>query len=437
MKDLREAAKRIFLRTLELLDLERIIKERIEVVDGTLIIGGEQIPLSDHKEIVLIGFGKASIRMGAAVEAILKEHIIRGILVTNRRSSIKVKSRVVVAGHPIPNANSFNAGKEILEMVRSCEKDSLIMFLISGGGSSLVELPFSDEVKLEEIKDLNRILINCGATIGEINVLRKHLSLIKGGRLGFQARGCRSIALYVSDVNEDDLRSIASNPLLPDEASLEEFFRIIEKYNLLTALPYSIYRAVSEGRIPEVPKAWDREGQVAFPLLLLQNSDALEIAAKVAKERGFEVEIDYSQAEGDYRSVSENQIRLMSNLRNTRPNKSICLISGGEVSCPVQGQGSGGRNQEYVLYSASQLAISGIDEAAVFSCGTDGVDGNSFATGAVADPETIRNAERLGLSVSQYLRTNDSHSFFREMGGMVVSGPTENNVRDIRIMLAR
>ena len=437
MRDLKQEAKRIYLKTVTRLNLETVIKEKLKVVDETLTIDGQEVRLSDYREVVLVGFGKASIRMGAVLEGILKRHVKRGLLVTNRRSSIRVNSQVIVAGHPLPDANSFKAGQEVLEIVRSCEGDSLIIFLISGGGSSLIEVPLLDQVTPEDFKDFNRVLINCGATIGEINVLRKHLSLIKGGRLGFQARGCKSIALYLSDVNAGDLRSIASNPLLPDEVTLEEFFRLIDKYKLIDRLPASISSAVKEERIPEVPTRWDAEGQTALCVLLLENKDAIETAATIASDEGYVVEIDYSQSEGDYRQIADDLIERLLNLRRDNTQTRLCLISGGEVSCPVYGNGLGGRNQEFVLYSAAQLAISGFEATVVLSCGTDGIDGNSFATGAVADPQMIWNAERRGLDVTQFLETNDTHSFFQEMGGMVVTGSTENNVRDIRILLAR
>jgi glycerate-2-kinase len=436
MKDLKEQAKSIFFRTLNSLDLDNIIRERIKVENETLFIGAEQVPLSSFQEVILVGFGKASVRMGSVIEAILKDYFTRGLLVTNRRSNTKVKSQIIVAGHPLPNASSFRAGQEVVDLIRSCRSDSLIIFLISGGGSSLVEAPVSDEVTPEEIRELNRILINCGASIREINVLRKHLSMIKGGRLGLLTGGRHSIALYVSDVNEGDIRSIASNPLLPDEISLEDFYGIIEKYQLLADLPDFIYKAVIEKRVPQIPNADDLAGQSILPLLLLENKDALNAAARIAREDGFEVEIEFSQAEGDYREIADRLTRRVFDLRRAQPGRGICLLSGGEVSCPVQGDGLGGRNQEFVLYSAAQLALSGFEEAAVLSCGTDGIDGNSFATGAVADSEMIKNAERLGLVASDFLRRNDSHSFFQKMGGMVVSGPTENNVRDIRVLLA-
>jgi glycerate-2-kinase len=437
MKDLKEAAKRIYLRTVNRLDIETVIREKIKVEDDTLIVGGERVSLLNFKEVVLVGFGKASIRMGAAIEKIVGTHIKKGILVTNRRSNIRVNSQVIVAAHPLPDANSFWAGEEILKVIRSCDSDTLIIFLISGGGSSLVEAPLLDQVTAEDFKDLNYVLVNSGATIREINVLRKHLSLIKGGRLGFLAKECKCIALYVSDVNEGDLRSIASNPLLPDEVTLEEFFDIIDRYKLIDKLPVAISRAIIDKQIPEVPGGWGLDAQAPLCLLLLENKNAIEVAARMARGEGYLTEIDSNQPEGNYQEIADNLIEHLLELRSENPHERLCIISGGEVSCAVHGNGLGGRNQEFVLYSAAQLAISGFEATAVLSCGTDGIDGNSFATGAVADPQMIKEAKRRGLDVPQFLRTNDSHSFFQEMGGMVVTGPTENNVRDIRILLAQ
>jgi glycerate 2-kinase len=437
MKDLKEIAKRIYLRTIKCLDLETVIREKIKVADDVLMVGAEQLNLSRFREVVLIGFGKASISMGASIERILGNHIKKGILVTNRRPDIRVNSRVVIAGHPLPDASSFKAGEEILKIVRSCERDSLIIFLISGGGSSLVESPLLEQVTGDDLRDFNRLLVNSGATIKEINVLRKHLSLIKGGRLGLLAKDSRCVALYLSDVNEGDLRSIASNPLLPDQVTREEFFELVDKYKLLDKLPASISRAIIEKQIPEVPGRWLAEDRPRDYLLLLENKDAIEIAARLAREEGYLVRTDANDAEGNYKEVADELIKRLRGLQSESPHARLSVISGGEVSCPVHGEGLGGRNQEFVLYSAAQLAISGFEKAAVLSCGTDGIDGNSFATGAVADPQMIWNAERRGLDVTQFFRANDSHSFFQYMGGMVVTGPTGNNVRDIRIMLAQ
>jgi glycerate-2-kinase len=436
MADLKETAKRVFLRTLGNIEPGSVIQQKLQVDGDTLIIAGEQIALDAFKEVVLIGMGKASVKMGAAVEALLGDRIKRGILVTDRRSSTRVRSEIIVAGHPLPDANSLRAAEKISELVQSCGDDALIIFLISGGGSSLVELPLSNRISLDDLRLTNQLLVNCGASIRDINVVRKNLSQIKGGRLGYLARNSRCVALYLSDVNPGDIRSIASNPLLLDEAGAEDFFEVVNRFDLMDKLPRSVVDAVR--RENPFGFASDREWTEPVAVLLLDNSNAVQAAAELTAEYGFRVEVDADLIEGDYKWIADRSIDHLLRLRSSFPGARVCVISGGEVSCTVRGNGIGGRNQEFVLYSAARLASSGIREgAAVLSCGTDGIDGNSKAAGAVADAELVIEAARLSVGASAFISGNDSHSFFKKMGGLVVTGPTGNNVRDLRILMAQ
>ncbi len=435
MKNLKEEAKQIFLATLKALDLKLLINNKLKLNDGILYLGNDSIDLEDFKEIVLIGFGKASLTIGAALEEMLGDRVTRGILVCDRQQKLKLKSEVIIAGHPLPDQNSLLAGKKILEILQTTTSDSLIIFVITGGGSATVEQTISDDVSLEDLRDLNRLLVNCGATIREINIVRKHLSQIKGGRLGYLARKSSSIALFLSDVNPGDIRSIASNPLLPDEVKLEDFLDILEKYGLEEKLPSSIRNLLGKGEIPVLPGAWSNEKK-SINLLLADNLDAIAAAARIAKARGFEVETDSRFTEGDYKRVSRELIKSLLAMKERFPDRPICLVSGGEVSCPVTGDGEGGRNQEFVLYTALKLSELAGGKIAVLSCGTDGIDGNSTATGAVADSELIKEADARGIDARDFLARNDSHSFFKAMGGLVYTGPTGNNVRDVRIFLA-
>jgi glycerate 2-kinase len=437
MTDLKEEARNIFLNTLKEIDLEQIISRKVKVSGETLFISDQAINLSDYKEIVLIGFGKASLKMGAAFEKLLGDRLTRGILVADKGHAVNVKSEVIIASHPVPDGNSLRAGGRIMRLADSCGEDSLIIFLVSGGGSALVESPLVPEIGLEDLSAMNRTLVGCGATIREINVVRKHFSGVKGGRLGYIARKCASVALYVSDVNPGDLRSVASNPLLPDDATLDEFLYVIRKHGLAGKLPEPMRTLLESGKIPELPRDWTGEGKKGVRLLLLDNTDCLRAAADLAESRGFLVEVDYGQMEGPYEDVAWELIERLKDFAGRFAGRRVCLISGGEVSCPVRGDGAGGRNQEFVLYSATRLAeLKEEFNAAVLSCGTDGIDGNSNAAGAVADANTIRSARRAGLDVEDYLRRSDSHSFFNLAGGLILTGPTGNNVRDIRVLLA-
>jgi glycerate 2-kinase len=435
MPDLKELATHIFLESLRAIEPGSKINEKLRMDGDVLRIGGDQIALDRYREVVLIGMGKASMKMGAAVEALLGDRIKRGILVTNHRFNFNVRSEVMVAGHPLPDAESLRAGQQIVALVQSCSADSLILFLISGGASALVELPLSPEVSLEDLRTTNQVLIGCGASIHEINIVRKCLSKIKGGRLGHLARRSMKVGLYVSDVNPGDIRSIASNPLL-SEASGRAFFEVIDKYKLNERLPVSVVRAVNRENLFRFEGDGNAADENLLTVLLMDNADALHAAADVARKLGFHTEVDCDLMEGDYVSVANESIKRLLNLR-ARVDGPVCVISGGEVSCPVRGLGVGGRNQEFVLYSAVRLAHLGIGEGAVvLSCGTDGIDGNSPAAGAVADGNSTARAEQLGADASTYIRANDSHTFFKKMGGLVVTGPTGNNVRDVRVLMA-
>jgi glycerate 2-kinase len=438
MIDLKEAAKRVFLGTLKAIELDSVIKQKLRVDGDTLTLGGEQISLDDFTEVVLIGIGKASLKMGAAVETLLGDRVKRGILVTDRRSSTKVRCDILVAGHPLPDANSLIAGERIVELVRSCGDDALIIFLISGGGSSLVELPLSGSISLEDLRVTNRVLVGCGATIREMNIVRKSLSRIKGGRLGRLAQNSKCVGLYLSDVNPGDLRSIASNPLLPEEVGDEESLDVVNRLNLMDKLPDSVVTVIQQESFYRFSGDWSTAESRSLTTLLLDNSNAIQAAAELARQLGFRVEVDSDLIEGEYRTVADQSVDHLLNLKSLFPHDRVCVISGGEVSCSVRGDGIGGRNQEFVLYSAARLACAGIGEGAtVLSCGTDGIDGNSKAAGAVADAELVIKAARHGADASIFINSNDSHSFFKTAGGLVVTGPSGNNVRDLRILMAQ
>jgi glycerate-2-kinase len=438
MKDLKEAAKRVFLSTLNAIEPDTVIRQSLRVDRGILRVRGEEIHLGDFTEILLIGIGKASLKMGASVENLLGDRIKRGILVTDRRTNLSVRSEVVVAGHPLPDANSLIAGEKIVKLVESAGDAALVLFLISGGGSSLVEMPVSTSITLEDLRSTNQVLIGCGASIRQINNIRKSLSRIKGGQLGYLAKTSRCVGLYLSDVNPGDLHSIASNPLLPEEVEEEAVHDVVNRFKLAKRIPLSVVRAIE--RLPLNNVASGKDWGVTQPLavVLLDNSHAIHAAAHLAKQLGFRVEVDADLIDGEYRPVADRSIEHLLRLRSSYPDECVCVISGGEVSCPVRGNGIGGRNQEFVLYSAARLAGLGVNEQiAVLSCGTDGIDGNSDAAGAVADAGLVIRAKRQGSDASIFLSDNDSHTFFKKTGGLVVTGPTGNNVRDLRILMTQ
>jgi glycerate 2-kinase len=437
MKDLKQEARFILLNSLKKIDVQSLIKEKVQLKDGILQFGDRVIQLADFEEILLIGFGKASIGMGLAIESLLTDKIKRGILVTNCQSHQSLTSEVLLAGHPTPDANSLLAARKILSALEASTEKTLVIFLISGGGSTLVELPLQG-ITLEELQQLNRVLVGCGATIQEINVVRKRLSQIKGGKLGLKTKNLQSIAIYLSDVNQGDLSSLASGPLFANDASPELFNTIIEKYRLLEKVPPPIASILQAEMASE---SLNREPQVQpniEQLLLLENTDLLKIAADIAQSRGFNVEICADLVEGKYQEIALELMRRLSVLQKRFPNQAVCLLSGGEVNCPVQGKGIGGRNQEFVLYSATRFSeLSNNTEVLVLSCGTDGIDGVSCAAGAILSNIDFYQGNQLEHKASGFIEQNDSHSFLKQSGGLLVLGPTGNNVRDIRMLLAR
>jgi len=432
MTDLRELAKRIYLETLQATEPDRLIRDRILLINDHLIFDENKVDLDRFDEVVLIGIGKASLKMGAAVEGILGDRISRGVLVTDRRSNTRVRSEVLVAGHPLPDAQSLAAGQKISQVLSACNARSLIVFLISGGGSALVELPSSPAISLEDLRLTNAVLTRCGASIREINIVRKSFSRIKGGGLGLVAGDSTKVGLFLSDVNSGDIRSIASNPLLPEEISEADLLEVMDRFDLRSKLPKSVLSAITEygfaGR--KVPKS------NLTTLMLADNSSALAAAAAYAKSLDFEVKVVSDFVEGEYQTIAEDLIDRLLHLKAEFRGQGVCIVSGGEVACEVRGGGIGGRNQEFVLYSAARLASLGVEDTAVLSCGTDGIDGNSSAAGAVLDAKSVTEAARQGLDASTFISDNDSHSFFKSTGGLVITGPSGNNIRDLRLFVA-
>ncbi|HKV39457.1 MAG TPA: DUF4147 domain-containing protein [Blastocatellia bacterium] len=460
MNDAATCAVSIFLKTLAVLDPGALLKQSVSVRGDRLWIGNQELLLGRFDEILIIGFGKAALTMGRGLEEVLEEGLgdhlrwkrdgarkgqgeaspdrewelgIRGLLVVDRGAASGLRCDVIVAGHPVPDGNSLIAGRRIVELVKEAGESSLIIFLISGGGSSLVEVPICPEISLDDLRRLNRLLVGCGATIREINVIRKHLSCLKGGRLGATAGKATGVAICVSDVNAGDIRSLASNPLLPDDATLAEFYEIVRRFGLQKALPDSISALIESGGVAPLEAGNDRVSM----LELSNNELALRSAAEVASNMGFLVQVADDLVEGDYKSIAAGMIERFTELVKLNPATPLCLISGGEVSCPVHGDGAGGRNQEFVLYSAVKLAeVLPGHPVCILSSGTDGIDGNSPAAGAVAPPGLIESAYRLGVDPRVFLDRNDSFSFFRKIGGNIITGSTGNNVRDIRLLLS-
>jgi hydroxypyruvate reductase len=435
--DFRNIALEIFHRTLAGIEVESVVRASARLNGDQLLVGEEELELAQFKRIVVIAIGKASVPMARAIENIPGGRISDGVVATNAVVGHLPQSLpVLIGGHPLPNAGSLEAAARALEILRGNDaEETLALFLISGGGSALFERPIDPRVTLDDLQAINRVLVGCGAVIGEMNVVRRFLSAVKGGRLAAAAPRSRQVSLYVSDVNGDDLSTVSSGPTLPGAITRSDFDRIVARYDLLNKFPAHVSALISTGSLPDLPRAGDENSRRSHHLLL-DNRKALIEAGRIAEsDFGCVVEIAHDLVEGDVETMMLTHIERLVALRHRHAGKTVCLLSGGEVVCPVRGDGQGGRNQEFVLRAAIHLHQRGLSNVVVLSAGTDGIDGNSPADGAIADSDTLRRAEAKGLSAERHLQNSDSFNFFDKLGDAIITGPTGNNVRDLRILI--
>jgi hydroxypyruvate reductase len=438
--NLRDIALEIFHRALAAIDVESVVRASVRMDADRFLIGDNEVDLSRFKRVVVIAVGKASVPMAQAVEDSLRGRIADGLVVTNALIGQSPRLLpVIVGGHPLPNAGSLDASSKALKILRANDsEETLILFLISGGGSALFELPIDVAITLDDLQAVNRALVGCGALISEINVVRRFLSAVKGGRLAAAAPRSRQISLYVSDVNSDDLSTVSSGPTLPSAATRADFAHVVERYDLLNKFPARVSALIAGGGLPDLPRANAEDAGLRSHHLLLDNRRALIEAKRIAEsDFGCVVEIAGDLVEGDVEMMTLTHIERVVAMSHRHPGKTVCLLSGGEAICPVRGDGQGGRNQEFALRSAIHLYQRGLSDIVVLSGGTDGIDGNSQAAGAIADSDTLRRAEEKSVSAERSLQNSDSFNFFNAIGDAIITGPTGNNVRDVRILLAR
>jgi hydroxypyruvate reductase len=320
-----------------------------------------------------------------------------------------------------------------LELLSDLKKYYLVIYLLSGGGSALCEKPVTEEISLEDSRAFFRLLVTCGANIVEMNVLRKHFSAVKGGRLAQTASPARQMTLYISDVPVDKPSTVASGPTMPDESSVEDCYEIVERLGLLDKLPAPMRSIFHDRRIPETPKPGDEIFRNSSWHCLLDNQAGLDLLRAEADRQGWVVDQDLSVDDTPLEQAADRLLARLENLRTQNPGRTVALLTGGELSWPVTGDGRGGRNQAFVLDCARKIAGRNI---AVVSAGTDGIDGNSEAAGAVADGTTLDRAAKLGLDAADFQNRSDSYRFFEALDDLIVTGPSGNNVRDLRLLVA-
>jgi glycerate 2-kinase len=429
----------IFRAGLEAVDPREAVKRVLRIAGDNLWVGERSYRLKDFKRIVVVGAGKAGAPMAQAVEGVLGGRLEKGLIVVKYGYTAQLERvRIVEGGHPIPDEAGQRGARELLEIVKGLGEADLILCLISGGGSALLPAPV-EGVGLAEKQETTKILLASGATIHEINTIRKHLSRIKGGWLAKAAAPATMITLILSDAIGDDLDVIASGPTVGDRSTFADCTRVIEKYSLTSQIPPSVLnhlRAGEAGRAEETPKPDDPVFRKGFNLIVGSNMQCLEAAAHKAQGIGYQTLILSSLVEGETRDVATVHGAILKEiLRSGRPlAPPACIISGGETTVTIRGKGKGGRNQEFAL--ACGMEIAGWEGAAVFSAGTDGTDGPTDAAGAFADWQMVERAQDMGLDPNAALQENDSYPFFERLGDLIITGPTNTNVMDVRILIA-
>lgn len=437
-KRLKQLARKIFDAGLAAVDPAACIQNNIEVSPGILEVCDIRFPLEGINHIFLVGIGKASAAMAFAVEEILGNRIHKGVVVTKYGHGLDLKvCEVLEAGHPIPDANGVMAADRIIEMVSQAGSDDLIICLVSGGGSALVPAP-AQGIPLEAKQETTRLLLGCGATIHEINTIRKHLSRIKGGQLCRNANGARIVSMVLSDVIGDDLDMIASGITVPDNTDFGQCKEILTRYNLLKSLPPNVLAHIengSAGKKPETPKPGSSLFDRVENFIVGSLSDALDAAALEAERSGFPPLILSSMVQGEAFQVARVLGAVAKEVhRSSNPLPApVCILSGGETTVTLKGDGKGGRNMELAL--AAGIELDGHSDMVLLSAGTDGSDGPTDAAGAFVTGSTLKRAENMGLDARAFLANNNSYHFFTPLGDLLKTGPTRTNVMDLQIFL--
>ncbi len=405
-----------------------------------------QYDLSRYRIVIVIGGGKATARMAKGIEQILGDNVNCGIIVVKYGHIEDLKNvKIIEAGHPVPDENSVRAAQEIFKLATSADDKTLVINLISGGGSSLLCLPLKThfgELTLKEKQETTSILLECGAEIDEINTIRKHISGIKGGRLAQALYPAHTLNLILSDVIGDGLDSIASGLTVADKSSFTNAWKITEKYRIKGKLPKMVRKILLEGvggRVQETPKTGDKVFQNINNVLVGTNYHAIKAAAKQACKIGYNTTVLSSQIKGEASEIAKFYLGIGMDIRRGKGmlERPACIIGGGETTVTLKGSGSGGRNQEMALSFLNELnRVEQTDVKVYFFSGaTDGNDGPTDAAGAFADHNIVSIGASMDISIQKYLDNNDSYNYFRQTGGLFLTGPTNTNVCDIQIML--
>jgi len=440
LNKLREDAVSLFHVGIEAASPYNLIPNNMLLEENNLTISdingaSKSFDLKNYNKIIVIGAGKASTSMAYEVEKILDGKIDEGLVVTkyNFRSELK-RIQTLDASHPLPGKSGIEASKKIIEICKNAKENDLIINLISGGASSLLPYP-ADNITIEDKIKTTKILLRAGATIQELNTVRKHISAIKGGQFAKYVYPATIINLIISDVIGDHLDVIGSGITVPDPTTFEDSWNVVIKYKLENKIPHSVKNYLGDGidgKVPETPKPGNPIFNNVYNLIIGNNALALSAIKIAAEEKGYYTKIISSTLEGEAKDAGKfiAQIAKEYSLSEEKP---VCLIFGGETTVTVKGNGKGGRNQELCLSTA--IEIDGMQKITFLSGGTDGNDGQTEAAGAICNGRTIERAKGLGLDALKFLNSNDSYNFFNKLEDLIITGPTNTNVMDIQIVL--
>jgi glycerate 2-kinase len=435
---LRKDALVIFQAGVRAVDPVNAVKQHLKLQDDILSVEDRRYDLTKCDRVYVVGAGKASAAMARSVEEIMGDRISAGAVNVKYGYNVPLKIiRVNEAGHPVPDEAGLKATKQIIQLLQQTGDKDLIICLISGGGSALLPFP-AQGLTLEDKQEVTKHLLEAGATIHEVNAVRKHISKLKGGQLARLVYPSTLISLILSDVIGDKLESIASGPTAPDTSTFKGCLDILDRYNIRQRIPAAVLEHLergAKGEIEETPKADDPAFKKTQNVIIGSNIMAVKAAKEKAQELKYHSLIHSSFIEGEAREAARVHAVLAKEILNTgspvpRP---ACVISGGETTVTIRGKGLGGRNQEFAL--AAAIGIDGLEDVVILSGGTDGTDGPTDAAGAVVDGETVRRAKALGLDAGHYLRENDSYHFFKPLGDLLVTGPTYTNVMDLQLVI--
>jgi hydroxypyruvate reductase len=427
---MRDQACAIFFSALKNASIYNAFAHHVRCDRGVLRIMEDLHDLNSYARVYVVSIGKAAHTMVEALEAQVGRRF-EGIVASSVEVATQVYGfRYFCGGHPTPNAESIRAAEVILKSLDSLDATSLAIFMISGGGSSVVEKPIDDELALPDLVATYRVLVHSGAPIAEINAIRKHLSAVKGGRMAQAAYPAQQVSILISDVPDATPDALGSGPTMPDSTSIHDCERVAAQYGLVEQFPTPVANLFRRHGLEETPKSDDPSFVRARWWTVLSNEVAIAEAAAAAAQAGFAVEIDNSCDDWDYARAADYLVARVRDLR--RSVSRVCLISGGEVTVIVRNGGIGGRNQQFALACAEKIAS---EDITVLSAGTDGIDGNSPAAGAVVDGRSVARAGGAAV-VRATLAQFDAYPLFTKIGDAVVTTPTGNNLRDLRILLA-